>query len=482
MNDEFLKALRRDPPPQFARRLKQQLQAQDAQAKRRSWSLRTRTLLFLLVGSAFAGGVWVIEKRGSVESTPVQSQAQAQNAAAPPGSATYRPRSLGPGFIPEGNGATTNVFDGSQPSAASSPTNGFSAQSGQTTASAAGVASSAAEQTTSGGSIRSQALPSIAISPLVDGLFRNNLGRFKYKQTDTPRLQTIATDAAFSGFCSPGNARQFDMVVSSRRVRHAEFTTCRDNGIDRIIEVKLGYQALVLTSARDSLPMKLSAGDVYLALAGQIPDPADPTRLIDNTNFTWDQVDARLAYRPITVFGPMRDAPMRLLFETLLLEPGCSMQRAIKPLQTTAPDRYAELCHSLRDDRLYSEVEQNANLIPQNLWSDPHGFVLVDYGFYLDYRSQLAGSALEGPEPSYATFADGTYPFAHPVYLHTDETRLNRTIPVLDDLQYLQRFSRLEPNRFGFVRAEERESRPKPWRQKAPLTESDLISPRSASR
>lgn len=483
MNDEFLKALRRDPPPQFAHRLKQQLQAQDARAKRRSWSLRTRTLLFLIVGSAFAGGMLVLERRASESSEPAQSQTQAQIAAAGPGPAAYRPRSLGPGFVPEGNGAASNSFDDPQQSASAPALNVFSGQSGRTTQNAGAAVSPTSEQTTSGGLIRSRAAPpSIAISPLADALVRSVLSKHTYARSETPRLETMAADAAFSSFCAPGNDRQFDVVVSSRRIGYAEFMSCRENGVGKIIESKLGYQAVVLSSARDSAPLKLSAGDLYLAVAKQIPDPADLTRLISNTNFTWDQVNSKFAYRPIAVFGPVRETPLRLLFETLLLEPGCNAHRTIEALQVTEPYRHAQLCRSVRDDRLYSEVEQTANLIPQNLWSDPHAFVLVDYRFYVDNQTQLGGSALEGPEPSYATFADGTYPLARPIYLYADQTRMDRASDVYDDLQDLQ-YGLSSPNRYGFVRIDDAEARSyRSWRRKSPLTVSDLIPPRSAPR
>jgi phosphate transport system substrate-binding protein len=485
MNDDFLKALRRDPSPQFARRLKQQLQAQDAQTKRRAWSLRSRALSFLIVGSAFAGGMLVLERRASEGSDAPQAQSQAQLPAIKPGSAAYRPRSLGPGFVPEGNGAASTGLHDSQPSADAPANIHLSGQSQPATPSASSAAPVTSGQTSSGGLIRARAAhPSVAISPLADALVRSVLSRqTSSARSETPRIETLAAEAAFAGLCAPGNDRRFDMVVTSRRISHAEFMNCRDNGVSKIIESKLGYQALVLTSARDSAPLKLSASDLYLAVAKQIPDPADLTLLIDNTNFTWDQVNSRFSYRPIAVFGPMRETPLRLLFETLLLEPGCNAQRAIEALRVTEPYRHAQLCRSLRDDRLYAEVEQTANLIPQYLWSDPHAFVLVDYRFYRDNQSQLGGSALEGPEPSYATFADGTYPLARPIYLYADQTLMERASDVYDNLQNLQYFGLWGPNRYGFVRLDDSESSGyQSWRRKSPLSVSDLTPPRSAPR
>ncbi len=157
--------------------------------------------------------------------------------------------------------------------------------------------------------------------------------------------------------------------------------------------------------------MKLSLSDVHLALAKQTPDPiVETTRFIPNPNVTWDQI-GRLEYRPIRCSDPHADTRAHPV--------GNHAPRT--GLQCSAGDqghaehpsgRHAELCHSLRGDRLYTEVEQNALLIPRYLWSDPNPLVVVDYGFYRANQGQLAGSALEGPEPFYTTIADGSYPLA----------------------------------------------------------------------
>ncbi|GFE90143.1 substrate-binding domain-containing protein [Steroidobacter agaridevorans] len=483
MHDEFLKALRRDPPPQFARRLKQQLQAQDAEAKRRSWSRRTRALVFLIVGSAFASGMLVLERQSSEKSEPAQSQAQTQMAAAKSDSTAYRPRSLGPGFVPEGNGATPFDNDNSHEPAGSPANMGFPAQPGSTTEGPAAAAPSTPEQTTQGGLIRSQPPARIAVSPLTDALVLSVLARRPPgKLGAEPRTQTIEADAAFAGLCAPGNARQFDMVVASRRIAHAEFATCRRNGIDRIIESKLGYQALVLTGGRDSTPMKLSASDVYLAIARKIPDPLEPARFIDNPNITWDQIDGKLEYRPIALFGPARATPLHRLFAAALLERGCNAQRSIERLRLADPDLHADLCHTVRDDRLYSEVEQTASLIPQNLWADPNAFVLVDYEFYRENRGQLSVSALEGPEPSTAAFADGTYPLARPIYLYVNLTHLTRVVDAYGLMRELQSMERYARGDSGFVRLDEQDAQQQRSRPTQTLSESDLIPERSVPR
>ena len=62
----------------------------------------------------------------------------------------------------------------------------------------------------------------------------------------------------------------------------------------------------MLTAGPTAEPAALTPREVFLALARRIPDPAEPSRLIDNPNVTWHDVDARFDYRNIDVLMPLR--------------------------------------------------------------------------------------------------------------------------------------------------------------------------------
>ncbi|WP_157995459.1 substrate-binding domain-containing protein [Peristeroidobacter soli] len=417
MNDEFLTSLRRQPPAQFSRELKRKLQAQDAQQQRRFWPRRFKTLLLLIAGPALATGIFIFER-----SPP---------AAAPPTTLATEPRQT-----------------------LAAPTDTSPAPQEQQPPAAA------PEQTLPVEAPPARPAVKIATSPQARGFIQTVVDGLQPRSSNLrPQLQEMEAGAAFAALCSPESVRQVDIVISSRRITREEFMTCRRHGGGNVTESKAGYQALVLTGARDSRPMKLTARDVYLALARQVPDQIYGTS-IDNPNITWDQVNRKLPYRPIKVLGPASYLPLRQLFENLLLDAGCNLAPA-------QPD----VCHALRIDGVYAEVEQSATLIPQYLWTDPNALVLVDYEFYRDNRSQLAGSALEGPEPSSATLADGTYSLARPIYVYTDVGRIGRAADGPNIMQSLLSPRLPNPNQYGFVRIDERE-RKNPWH---PLSESDLI-------
>jgi phosphate transport system substrate-binding protein len=377
MNDEFLHALRRDPPPEFARQLKRRLQRQPARNPRSSFA-RTLLALLLIGGVAVAAAV-LFRNRSEpprVEA-PIARQAPSTPArAVEPAAAPSPPATRDSGAVP-------------QPAAAEAQTKIIPL---------AFVTSSLAQ-------------------PLAEALIE---GVMKYPGGFArPRLMTMDDTEALRAVC--GNA---DFAMVSRRITDAELALCRKWGVD-LVEWKLGYQAVVLTAGLQADPTPLTPRDVFLALARRIPDPAEPSRLIDNPNTTWHDVDARFDYRTIDVLAPP-DAQTRALFVQLVMEAGCDTYPWIRSLRSSDRARYFDICHQLRSDGRYRETEvRNTLFITQRLWSEPDWLVVLNYAFYAEHRSELLDTKLEGPAATRATLADGTYPAARPVYVYAQRSHLD---------------------------------------------------------
>jgi phosphate transport system substrate-binding protein len=375
MNDEFLHALRRDPPPEFARELQRRLQRQSERPAARFSVVRTVLAIFLIGGVAMAAAVLLRDR-----DEPARVQAPVAQQAAP--SAPARP---------------------AQPAIASSP--------GQQAAGPADTSPQAHES-------ESETIPIAFVTsslarPLAEALIE---GVMKYPGGFArPRIMTMDDTEALRALCS--NA---DFAMVSRRITDAELAQCRKWGVD-VVEWKLGYQAVVLTAGLQADPTPLTPREVFLALARRIPDPAQPSRLIDNPNTTWHDVDPRFDYRRIDVLAPP-DATTRALFVRLVMEAGCETFPWIRNLSDRA--RYDDICHQLRSDGRYREVEVYGTFITQQLWSEPDWLVVLGYRYYSEHRTELLGTKLEGPAATLATLTDGTYPAARPVYVYAQRDQL----------------------------------------------------------
>jgi phosphate transport system substrate-binding protein len=210
----------------------------------------------------------------------------------------------------------------------------------------------------------------------------------------------------------------------SRRISDAELTQCRNWGID-VAEWMLGHQAVVLTAGPAAVPAALTPREVFLALARRIPDPAQPSQLIDNPNATWHDVDARFDYRSIDILVPS-DATTRAAFQQLILEPGCETYPWIQRLAQTDRPRYYDICHQLRSDGHYREVDLTSTFITQRLWAEPDSLVVFRYSYYAEHRAELLDTMLAGPPATITTLTDGTYPAARPVYVYARRNELTQ--------------------------------------------------------
>ena len=102
-------------------------------------------------------------------------------------------------------------------------------------------------------------------------------GKFK-----TPKVESTGTGGGIKLFCN-GVGPQFpDVANASRRIKSSELATCAQNGVKDVVEIKVGYDGIVLAENKSGASLNLTRKDVYLALAKTVPDPANPGTLIAN--------------------------------------------------------------------------------------------------------------------------------------------------------------------------------------------------------
>ena len=143
-------------------------------------------------------------------------------------------------------------------------------------------------------------------------------GKFK-----TPKVESTGTGGGIKLFCN-GVGPQFpDVANASRRMRPAELQACQKNGVKDVVEIKVGYDGIVLAENKTGSSLNLTRKDVYLALAKTVPDPANPSTLIPNPYTTWKDVNPKLPATKIEVLGPPPTSGTRDSFAELYLEAGC---------------------------------------------------------------------------------------------------------------------------------------------------------------
>lgn len=251
----------------------------------------------------------------------------------------------------------------------------------------------------------------------------------------TPKIEPTGSGGGIKAFCDGIGVQFPDIANSSRRITATELATCKEHGVDTIVEVKIGYDGIVLANAKTSTKMDVTLRDLYLALAKNVPDPAGGEKLVPNPYGKWSEINPALPAVNIEVLGPPPTSGTRDAFLELAMEPGCKTVAWIAALPR---DEMLMACHMLRDDGRYVEAGENDNLIVQKLVSNPRAFGVFGYSFLEQNADKVQGAHIGGMTPDFDSIADGRYPISRPLYFYVKKAHVDQ-IPGIRE--YLKEFT-----------------------------------------
>lgn len=238
-------------------------------------------------------------------------------------------------------------------------------------------------------------------------------------------------------FCQGGDASP-DITNASRRIKRSEYDLCQSNGVKDIIEVKIGYDGIVMAYSSKVPGLQLSIRDLYLALASKVPAPTGEERLVINPYFNWQQINPDLPDRKIEVLGPPPTSGTRDAFSELALEKGCQQFHWIKAIKKRDKQKFRQICQTVRNDGYFVEAGERDDLIVNNLEGSPQAAGIFGYNFLARDKENLQGATIEGVAPTVQTIASGDYPLSRALYFYVKKERLGK-VPGLE--QYLQLFA-----------------------------------------
>ena len=240
----------------------------------------------------------------------------------------------------------------------------------------------------------------------------------------SPKVESTGSGGGFKLFCGGIGVSYADITNSSRRIKASEIDNCAKAGVTDIIEVKIGYDGIVLANAASANLADLTRRDIFAALAKKLPDPDNPGEWIDNPYTQWNEIRDGLPARKIEVLGPPPTSGTRDAFLELAMEGGCVEFPAIKALKSSNKDRFKALCHSIREDGVYIDVGEQDNLIVSKLESNPNAFGIFGFSFLDQNTDKVQGSRIDGVEPTFEAIADGSYPVSRPLYFYVKKAHV----------------------------------------------------------
>jgi len=253
-----------------------------------------------------------------------------------------------------------------------------------------------------------------------------------------PKIRSTGSGLGFQLFCAGTGPEHPDITNASRRIKKSEFDQCRSNGVMNIVEVKIGYDGIVVAQSKNSPPLQLTRNDIFRALARTIPSPDDEEKLIPNPCKTWKDVNPALPDRKIEVYGPPTTSGTRDAFAELAMESGCESFAVIIGMKKKDKKKYKEICCTLREDGAYIEAGENDNLIVQRLEANPDAVGIFGFSFLDQNSDKIQGALVEGINPSYGSIESETYPLSRSLFFYVKKNRIG-TIPGIEE--YLTEFT-----------------------------------------
>lgn len=241
----------------------------------------------------------------------------------------------------------------------------------------------------------------------------------------TPKIESTGSGGGFKLFCGGVGINHPDITNASRAIKSSEIEKCAANGVKDIVEVKIGYDGIVLANSKTVAPLKLSRKDIFLALAKDVPDPKNPGKIIPNPYKTWKDVNASLPASKIEVLGPPPTSGTRDAFVELAMEGGAKNFDFIKAMKKTDKKGYKAICHTVREDGAYVEAGENDNLIVQKLQANPAAVGIFGFSFLDQNSDVIQGSFIEGTAPTFEAIAEGAYPVSRPLYFYVKKAHVD---------------------------------------------------------
>jgi phosphate transport system substrate-binding protein len=260
----------------------------------------------------------------------------------------------------------------------------------------------------------------------------------KARGVKTPKIESTGTGGGMKLFCNGIGVEHPDIENASRRIKKSEFETCQQNGVKDIVELKIGYDGIVVANSKAAPLTKLSRKDIYLALAKEVPDPAGGGKMVPNPYKTWKDVSKELPDTRIEVLGPPPTSGTRDAFVELVMEVGCKKYDFVKAMEKTDKDAFKRACMAVREDGAYIEAGENDNLIVQKLAANKNAYGIFGFSFLEENTDKIQGSEIEGHGPTFENIASGAYTVSRPLYFYVKKAHVD-VIPGMRE--YLAEFT-----------------------------------------
>lgn len=238
----------------------------------------------------------------------------------------------------------------------------------------------------------------------------------------TPIVEATGTGGGLKMFCSGVALNTPDMANASRQIKPVEVADCKKNGVDAIVELKIGYDGIVFVTSIDGPDFPLTREAIFKALAREVPRNG---KLVANHYKTWKSIHPSLPDIPIRVYGPPPTSGTRDAFSELVMLEACKAMPEYAAAYADEEVRKRQ-CQQMREDGVYIEAGENDNLLVQKLANDDAALAIFGYSFLDQNAALVKAHPVDGVSPGFDAIIAGDYKVARSLYTYLKKAHVDK--------------------------------------------------------
>ncbi len=247
---------------------------------------------------------------------------------------------------------------------------------------------------------------------------------FKNKTGLNVIVESTGSGGGHKLFCEGNGENTPDMTNSSRRQKKSEFDKCGGNGVNDIIEVKVGYDGIVLANTLRAPQMNLTLKQIFQAFAKEVPLSDTDCTMQANPYKTWADIDPALPATLIEAYGPPPTSGTRDAFVEVAMEGGAKTYACLAALKKSDKSAFKAASHTLREDGRWIDAGENDNAIVQTLNNTPSALGIFGYSFLDQNSDSVKGANVNGIEPTFENIAAGDYGISRSLFFYVKKAKV----------------------------------------------------------
>jgi phosphate transport system substrate-binding protein len=239
----------------------------------------------------------------------------------------------------------------------------------------------------------------------------------------TPKVESLGTGGGFKLFCAGSGEGFPDVANASRPMKKSEFDACAAKGVKDIIEIKVGFDGIVIATDKQGDNYNFKLEHLYLGLSKQVLKGG---QFVPNPYKTWDEIGAGLPGDRINVYGPPPTSGTRDSWIELAIEAGARKFPTADAIRSDNEKKFKSLVDPLRNDG-WTDAGENDNAIVGTLTKTPGSLGVFGYSFLEENMDKVKGASINGVQPTAQTISSGAYPLSRSLFIYVKKSNLGVT-------------------------------------------------------